>query len=383
MQAFSFQTVPTLVIEPGVAASLGALIDRLGCRKLFLVTDQGIVDQGLLAPVLAGLSAHGIGASVYAGVQADPPVAVVQAAVQAARDTGVDGVLGLGGGSSLDVAKLVALLVRSGEALDAVYGVGVARGPRLPLMLLPTTAGTGSEVTPIAIVTAADGQKKGVVSPWLLPDVAVLDAELTVSLPPAVTAATGIDAMVHAIEAYTSRRLKNPLSDCLACEALRLLGSHIETAVEYGDRRDARSAMLLGSMLAGQAFANAPVGGVHALAYPVGARFHVPHGLSNALVLPGVLRFNLDAAQDLYARLAEVLVPQAGGSTRERARTLLEWLTELPARLGLPTRLRDVGIAATDIDLLAAEAMQQTRLLANNPVEIRMDDAKSIYQGVL
>jgi alcohol dehydrogenase class IV len=189
----------------------------------------------------------------------------------------------------MDVAKLVALLAHGTEKLDEVYGVGVAKGPRLPLILVPTTAGTGSEVTPISIVTTGEGEKKGVVSPVLLPDIAVLDAELTLGLPAAVTAATGIDAMVHAIEAYTSKRLKNPVSDCLAREALRLLSLNIHEACSDGSNCEARQGMLLGAMLAGLAFANAPVAGVHALAYPVGARFHVPHGLSNSLVLPAVM----------------------------------------------------------------------------------------------
>ncbi len=383
MSPFTFQTVASLVVEPGAAARLAPVIARLRCHTLFIVTDRGIVDHGLLDPVLAGLDAAGVATRVHSGVQADPPAHVVQAAVQAARDAGADGVLGIGGGSSLDVAKLVALLAGGGEALDAVYGVDAACGPRLPLVLVPTTAGTGSEVTPIAIVTTGDGQKKGVVSRWLLPDVAVLDADLCLSLPPAVTAATGIDAMVHAIEAFTSRRLKNPLSDCLALEALRLLGGHLHTVVAHGDRRDARAAMLLGAMLAGQAFANAPVGGVHALAYPIGARFHVPHGLSNALVLAAVLEFNLDSAHALYAQLADVLLPRATGTAIERARALVAWLRALPAEVGLPTRLRDVGIAAADIDALAGDAMLQTRLLVNNPVDIEFDDARAIYRSVL
>ncbi|TXM88309.1 iron-containing alcohol dehydrogenase, partial [Methylobacterium sp. WL103] len=234
-----------------------------------------------------------------------------RAAAAFARASGSELVLAIGGGSALDTAKLVAYLARSHEALDAIYGVGLAKGARLPLILVPTTAGTGSEVTPIAIVTTPTQEKKGVVAPRLLPDWAVLDPELTLGLPAAVTAATGIDAMVHAIEAYTSRHRKNPISDGLARQALGLLACHIRTACADGGDVEARSGMLLGSMLAGMAFANAPVAAVHALAYPVGALFHVPHGLSNALVLMGVLRFNLPEAQALYAELAPILDPDA------------------------------------------------------------------------
>ena len=232
---------------------------------------------------------------------ADPPSHVVEAAVALGREKQVEAVVSIGGGSALDTAKLVAYLARSDDRLDDIYGVSLAKGQRLPLLLAPTTAGTGSEVTPIAIVTTPTTEKKGVVSPRLLPDWAILDPELTLGLPPHVTAATGIDAMVHAIEAYTSRHKKNPISDQLARQALALLSANIREVCQNGSNLEARGNMLLGSMLAGMAFANAPVAAVHALAYPIGAIFHVPHGLSNALVLMGVLRFNLPEAQALYA----------------------------------------------------------------------------------
>jgi alcohol dehydrogenase class IV len=264
-----------------------------------------------------------------------------------------------------------------------MYGVDVARGPRLPLVLVPTTAGTGSETTPVAIVTTGDGQKKGVVSGLLIPDCAVLDARLTLGLPRPGTAATGIDAMVHAIEAYTSKRLKNPVSDALAREALGLLIGNIERVCEKGDDLAGREAMLLGASLAGLAFANAPVAAVHALAYPVGARFHVPHGLSNSLVLPAVLRFNLPAARDLYAELAQIIVPRAKGTSDVLAEAMIERLSNLPAKLGLPTRLEQVGIGEQDLETLAGEAMEQTRLLVNNPRDMTREHAYAIYREVL
>jgi alcohol dehydrogenase class IV len=383
LNSFEFQSTRSTVVELGATARLGEIVQRLGCRRIFLVTDKGILDNGLLESALKSFSKEGIVATVCADVQADPPSQVILAATAAAVEADADGVIGLGGGSSMDVAKLVALLAKGNEKLDDIYGVGVAKGPRLPLILVPTTAGTGSEVTPISIVTTGEGEKKGVVSPVLLPDIAVLDADLTLGLPPSVTAATGIDAMVHAIEAYTSKRLKNPVSDCLAREALRLLGSNIHEACSNGSNREARQGMLLGAMLAGLAFANAPVAGVHALAYPVGARFHVPHGLSNSLVLPAVMRFNLEAAEGLYAEIAPSLIPNVQGTESQKARALVERLSALPAELSLPTRLRDVGIAAGDIQALAEDAMRQTRLLINNPKEILLGDAKAIYEEVL
>jgi alcohol dehydrogenase class IV len=250
-------------------------------------------------------------------------------------------------------------------------------------MLVPTTAGTGSEVTPIAIVTTGASEKMGVVSPVLLPDVAVLDPDLTLGLPPAVTAATGIDAMVHAIEAHASASANNnPISRALAREALRLMGAAIETAVKDGANRAARSDMLLGAMLAGQAFANSPVAAVHALAYPIGGHFHVPHGLSNALVLPHVLRFNAEVANDAYADIAAIVFPELGEIGRQgRGAAFAESLAGLSVRCGLQPRLRDVGIPEDALAMMATDAMKQTRLLVNNPRPLGHADALAIYRA--
>jgi alcohol dehydrogenase class IV len=380
---FEFQTPRSTLVAAGASARLGELATQLRCRAVFLVTDKGVEQAGLLKPALVSLADAGVAVTIYSEVQADPPAAIVLAAVAAAQAVGADGVIGLGGGSSMDVAKLVALRAAGNETLDQVYGVGAARGPRLPLILVPTTAGTGSEVTAISIVTTGEGQKKGVVTPVIIPDWAVLDADLTLGLPPFVTAATGVDAMVHAIEAFTSKRLKNPLSDMLAREALALLGKNIQEACRNGANRDARQNMLLGAMLAGMAFANAPVAAVHALAYPIGARFHVPHGVSNSLVLPEVLRFNASAAPELYAQLADILVPGCTGSCAAKTALLVDHLAALPGELGLPTRLSEVGIGAADLPALAADAMLQTRLLVNNPRELALADVHAIYEAVL
>ena len=365
---FSFRTVPCIECGPGKVAGIGAHCDRLGISRLLVVTDPGLVQLGIVDPVLHALRHDNISFEVFAEVREDPPVATILGAVGQAQAAGVDGVLGVGGGSSMDVAKLVAVLLGSGERLEDIYGVDQVKGRRLPLIQVPTTAGTGSEVTAVAIVTTGKSTKAGVVSNELLADVALLDAELTLAMPPALTAMTGIDAMVHAVEAYTSIHKKNPYSDMLAREALRLMSASIRVAVKQGDNRDARSAMLHGAMLAGQAFANAPVAAVHALAYPIGGHFHVAHGLSNSLVLPGVLRFNVAAASNYYAELAALLVPGVSGTAGQRSDRLVSYFEELIAELGLPTRLRDVGIAATDLEMLADEAMLQQRLLVNNPL---------------
>lgn len=382
MQSFTFNTAPSVIFGSGAIGRIGEIAaTRLG-PYVMLVTDAGLVEAGLVAPVLDSLHRAGIAAELYAEVVADPPESVILDAVAKARDFGAEGVIGLGGGSSLDVAKLVSLLLKSGESLGDIYGVGLAKGPRLPLVLAPTTSGTGSEVTPISIVTTGAHEKKGVVSPVLLPDIALLDPDLTLGLPPHVTAATGIDAMVHAIEAYTSTSANNnPVSRALAGEALRLLGQNIRQAVRDGDR-EARSAMLLGSMLAGQAFANSPVAAVHALAYPIGGHFGIPHGLSNALVLPHVLRFNAPVAAGLYAELAPHVFPHlAGLSGAPCADAFVEGMAALAAEIGLQPRLRDVGIPADALAMMAEDAMKQTRLLVNNPRPVTLADARAIYEA--
>ncbi|MGR9193386.1 iron-containing alcohol dehydrogenase [Rhizobium leguminosarum] len=383
MSTFTFATVPQIIAGPGCITRLSELTKtRLGPRVM-VISDDGVVKAGLVQPALASLADGGAEISIFTGVVADPPDAIIHAAVAQAISFGATGVLGIGGGSSLDVAKLVALLCKSGDALDDIYGVGKVSGQRLPLVLVPTTAGTGSEVTPISIVTTGAYEKKGVVSPVLLPDAALLDAELTLGLPPAVTAATGIDAMVHAIEAFTSASANNnPVSRSLAKEALRLLGANLEIAVMRGTDLSARQAMLLGAMLAGQAFANSPVAAVHALAYPIGGRYHVPHGLSNSLVLPHVLRFNATVCGDAYAELAPCLFPHLGPAGRaERLSGFVEGLALLPIHLNLPVRLRDVGIPRDGLPLLAQSAMEQTRLLVNNPRTVSQWDATQIYEA--
>ena len=385
MNAFQFSTVPTIIAEAGAANNLGVLVaERFPlARRALIVTDAGFLKTGLLEAPIANLKARGLVVDVYSDVVADPPEAVVLAAVDHARRLGSDIVLGIGGGSSMDVAKLIAVLAASNQPIAEAYGIGNVRGQRLPLIQVPTTAGTGSEVTNIAIVTTGETTKMGVVAPQLYADIAVLDASLTVGLPPLVTAATGIDAMVHAIEAYTSRHKKNSISDVLARQALAMLSSNLVRACENGADLAARQAMLVGACLAGQAFSNAPVAAVHALAYPIGGIFHVPHGLSNSLVLPHVLRFNLSHTAEHYAELADVIAPGATGSTAARADRLIAAMQQIAEVTGIHTRLGQVGIVEKDLDRLAEDAMKQTRLLGNNPREMTLEHARAIYAAAL
>ena len=381
MTPFTFNTTPSLRMGAGLARQLGDIVRPVCGEDILFVTDPGMVATGLVGQVVDNLRAAGLRVTVFDQVQADPPEAVILQAADVARV--VSGVVGFGGGSSLDVAKLAALLAASRQPLAEAYGIGNAKGPRLPLVLVPTTAGTGSEVTPISIVTTGASEKMGVVSPIILPDVAVLDPELTLGLPAHVTAATGIDAMVHAIEAYASANPNNnPVSRALAVEALRLMGRVLQRAVDTPGDIEARSDMLLGSMLAGQAFANSPVAAVHALAYPIGGHYKVPHGLSNALVLPHVLRFNAEVAPQAYADLLPHVFPEVSAEgVDDAAMKFVEGMAALSRACGLQQNLRDMGVKKEALPMLARDAMNQTRLLVNNPRPVDEAAALKIYEA--
>ena len=376
---FEFRTVPNIFVGTGSSKRLAnTLLDTCGnIGKVFFITDKILLELGVANQALESLKEKGIQANIYCDVVPDPPEAVVLEAYERAKAFGADAIIGLGGGSSLDTAKLVATLLGSDQPLKSMYGVNQVTGRRLPLVLVPTTAGTGSEVTPVSIVTVDATTKMGVSSPVLYGDIALLDAGLTTGLPKAITAATGIDAMVHAIEAYTSRIHKNPISDNLARVALQKLHGNIERACTDGHDLAAREEMLLGAMYAGQAFANAPVGAVHALAYPLGATFHVPHGLSNSLILSPVLEFNATAAEDLYAELASCIGLPA------TSRALIDEMTRIANATGIETRLHQVGVKEEDLAQLAEDAMKISRLLVNNPREMTFDDALACYKAVL
>lgn len=380
MQDFSFSAVPTVLVEWGAARRLGELLGTWYTeRDVLIVTDGGLRRSGTLDAALSSLEAAGFRSTLFDDVVADPPETVLVECVARAHAAGCDLVLGLGGGSSLDVAKLAAVLTGSPQPLSELYGIGNVRGSRLPLVQIPTTAGTGSEATNISILTTGETSKLGVVADQLFADRVLLDAELTVGLPALHTAATGIDAMVHAIEAYTSRIKKNPLSDLMAREALGMLAGNIIAACTDGTNRAARQAMLLGANLAGQAFANAPVAAVHALAYPLGGHFHVPHGLANALMLGPVLRFNATAAAPFYAELGDTL-GLGGTDTAGKATAFIDYIVELLDRSGAPRLLRDVGVDAESLPMLATDAVAQQRLLANNPVPVEQADALQLYR---
>lgn len=385
MSDFNFNTTPGIIFGKGVSTSSSdKIIDKLG-DNIFLITDADLIKIGLNKSIINELSKSS-SVEVFDDVESDPSKKTLIKALDRAKTFKPTGILGFGGGSSMDIAKLVSLLIGTEQNIENIWGVGNAKGPRLPLVLIPTTAGTGSEVTPISIITLEGDQKKGVSSPIILPDLAVLDPELTLNLPRDITAATGIDAMVHAIEAYTSiNQNNNPISKLLAIESLKLLGTSIETAVFDGHNIEARSNMLLGSMMAGQAFANSPVSAVHALAYPIGGIFHIPHGLSNSLILPHVLKFNSinPKACEQYAFLAPFIFKDINLKTNNQiiCNEFIDRLEKLSSLLKIPSKLRDIDIPKEACAKMAKESMKQTRLLVNNPREVTEEDAFNIYNA--
>jgi alcohol dehydrogenase len=374
----SFQTVSDIRIDPDGTRKLDAYIDGLCANKrVAIITDKGVRGLGLMDAGLAALQDAGYEVLIFDDVVADPPEEIVLKGAETVKKFGAGLVIGFGGGSPMDTAKVIAHLAGCDQSLESMYGVGLAKGPRLPLMLIPTTAGTGSEVTNVAILTTGKTAKMGVVADVLYADRVLLDASLTFGLPQSITASTGIDAMVHAIEAYTSIREKNPLSDALALSALRKMKGAIVTACHEGTNIEARNDMLIGAMLAGQAFSNAPCAAVHALAYPLGGFFHVPHGLSNALVLTDVMKYNLPKADHWYGEIARDLgVGQTGVS-------LIDEMLRIKDETQVPQTLTDVGISANAIPIMAEDAMTKERLLINNARKMTYDAVVNIYETIL
>ncbi|WP_064713715.1 iron-containing alcohol dehydrogenase [Rhizobium bangladeshense] len=384
MKEFAFHTPLNILFEAGASSRIAGLLKDYKASHVLLVTDKNVRALGLTRDAEAAIAEAGIALTVFDGIAADPPSHSIEAATEICRGRGCDAVVSIGGGSALDTAKLVAYLAKTSDKLEDIYGIGFATGERLPLVLVPTTAGTGSEVTPVAVVTTPTNEKKAVVSLRLIPDWAVLDPVLTLGLPPDVTAQTGIDAMVHATEAYTGKIKKKTISDQLALKALALLAANIRKVYADGSDLKARSEMLLGSMLAGMAFANSPVAAVHALAYPIGALFHVSHGLSNALILPYVLEFNRPAAEAHYAELSEVIQPGYRRQSKDAdAAAFIAEIRALCRDCGVPSSLSAVGIGEGDLSGLAEDAMKQTRLLGNNPRDLDYDQARAIYAKAL
>jgi alcohol dehydrogenase class IV len=380
----SFQTTGRIVMGPGSIQGLAGEIRRLKGTKVLMVTDPGLVRSGIVGRVEGLLAEAGIPFGVFDQVEPDPRFEIaadVLALIQAEK---ADLVIGIGGGSSIDIAKVAAILATNTDPITAYFGIDLIPNPGLKTVLIPTTAGTGSEVTPIAILSSHhDKLKKGIVSPYLLPACALLDPELTLGLPPAVTAATGMDALIHAIEAYTSKNATS-ITDMLAVKSMELLFDNLRIACANGGNLEARTKMLEGSLLAGMAFANAGVTAVHAFAYPIGAEFHIPHGVANTIMILPVMEFNLMGNLRKFADIANILGQNTEGlSERQAARLSVVAVRELAEDLGVPSSLSLYGVKEEHIPGLAEGVMKVTRLLANNPRDLSRKDAEMIYRKAL
>ncbi len=381
--------VAKLVFTPLSYTGWGALqqllpeVKRYNPRKILVVTDPALVKLGLVEAVIAPLREQGYPVEIYSDVVPEPPLSTGEKLVAFAREGKFDLVIGVGGGSALDLAKLAAVMaVHEGPVAEYLNLTGkrsvTAKG--LPKILIPTTSGTGSEVTNISVLSL-ETTKDVVTHDYLLADVAIVDPELTVSVPPRVTAATGIDALTHAIEAYVSVNA-SPATDGLALQAIRLIGRSLRKAVRQGADREARTDMSNGSYLAGLAFFNAGVAGVHALAYPLGGQFHISHGESNAVLLPYVLGY---IRKSCSKRMGDILNALGGNSQylseTEASCKCVEELQRLVADVGIPQTLGGFHIPQAALESLTQAGLQQRRLLARSPLRLLEKDIRRIYQA--
>jgi len=349
-------------------------------RKPLVVTDQGVRSSGTLDQITDQLK--GIDFGIYDGVQPEPEVAIVEDGKRAFQEKGYDGLIAVGGGSAMDIAKCIAVYARHDGPLEDLFGEDQVAKRGAPLVAIPTTAGTGSEVTNIAILADTQQQtKKGIVSDYLLPDVAIVSPEMTLSCPRSVTAASGVDALVHAIEAYLSN-FASPITDALALKAMTMIVNALPKAFANPSNIQAREDMATGSLLAGLAFGNAGVGAVHALAYPLGGRFHLAHGVSNALLLPHVMTWNKLACVERFRDIAVAFDEPVGGLTdNEAADRVIDRLHRLCAEVNIPAGLRHFDIPESALPELAAAALKVERLLRNNPRVLTVDETEAIYRA--
>lgn len=348
-----------------------------GMKNLFILTADPILP--LVQPVICHLEEEGVRTMVETKILGEPTVGDFKRILKEAQDFGADSVIGIGGGSVMDVAKLVAVFLHSEQKIEECYGIGFIRQRGVWFACAPTTAGTGSEVSPNAILLdEKDNGKKGIISNFLLADVAYLDPQLTATVPPRITAETGMDALTHCIEVYTNK-FAHPCVDMYALKGIELIAKNLERAVKNGSDMEAREAMLLGSMYGGLGLGPVNTAAVHALAYPVGGMFHKSHGLSNSVLLPTVMKFNMQGNEKRYAEVALACGCEPGATDAETAMRGIEFIAEMSKACGIPQTLEEIGIPASAIDDMAKAAMLQQRLLKNNPRPITEDDCREIY----
>lgn len=380
---FTFRAAPEITFGVGSVQLLGQKLKNYGVQKLLLVVDQGFAKHGPLSKVTDALAKAGIKFSIFDQVEPEPRAETADRCGSLAKEGKFDFIIGLGGGSAMDTAKAAAILVTNEGRAKDFQGLNKVSRPGIPKGMIPTTAGTGSEVTFTAVFINEEEKKKaGINSPHLFPEMALLDPELTLSLPPAVTAYTGMDALAHAIESFTSLQA-NSLSEMFSLEAVRKIAKNLRSAVENGSDINARSEMLMGSLLAGIGLANAGVTAVHSLSYPLGGSFRVPHGVGNGLLLPAVMEYNASSCPERFACLAEAMDIEIKGLTvMEAALKAVEAVKKLAQDIEIPLRLSDLGIPKSALPWMAEEALKVVRPLENNPRSISKEDALRIYEAV-
>jgi len=366
----------------GALDTLADEASKLVAKRALIVTDPGVYQAGLIDPVKEQLSKAGLSVDIYPEAEPEPTYPRLNAAAEQLGKRGYDLLVGAGGGSSMDTAKALAILFAHGGKGQDYGGIDKVPGPGVPVFTIPTTAGTGSEVTNIAIFGDIEkGYKLGIVSPYLLARLALVDPTLTYGCPPKVTAASGIDALIHAIECYTGNKAST-FTDALALQAMELIVGNLRTAVKNGSDTEARNCMSEGALLAGIAFGNSGVAAAHALAYPLGSRFHVAHGVANGLFLSYVMECNLSANLSKYAIVAQMLgVEMEGLSLQEAAEKGVEAARALITDIGIPLHLRELGVPKEALEGMAVATMDVTRLLANNPKKLTLDDVRRIWQN--
>ena len=369
-----------IVFGTGCIQTLVEDYKKMGLQRLFVLTAPPI--RPLIEDTLAELKSAGVNIEVFQDIVAEPTVNDFKKILEVARQFKADSVVGVGGGSVLDVTKLFAAFINSDQQVEDCFGTGFIKQKGLWFACLPTTAGTGSEVSPNAILLdERDHLKKGIVSPFLIADVAYVDPKLTWTVPAKVTADTGMDALTHCIEAYTNK-FAHPSVDIYALQGIRLIAANLEKAVKNGQDQEAREALAFGSLYGGLCLGPVNTAAVHALSYPLGGEFHIPHGLSNAILLPSVMKFNMPANIKRHAEVAIALGCQPGKNDEETAQRGVDFIYQLADAVGIPKKLTDLGIPQTAVDGMAKAAMQVQRLLKNNPREVTEQDARDIYNSL-
>ena len=385
MNAFTLFNAGRIVAGAGSLSRLPEIAADFRAKRVLVVSDKGVAAAGLVEPARQALALAGLHVTVLDNTPPEPEVRDVDAVLEAARAVGgVDLVVGIGGGSAMDVAKIVAVLLAHPVSLRDLLNKAPIPARGLPTVMVPTTAGTGSEATPNSIILVPEDELKiGIVSPLLMPDAVILDPLLTLTLPPAITASTGMDALTHAIECYCSKK-GNPFSDLYGLEAIKLISHSLRRAHTDGSDVQARHDMLLGAYYGGVCIATSSTTAVHALAYPLGGKYRIPHGLSNAILLPFVMEFNLDGSEPRFAAMARAMGLQVEGlAERAAGERFIEALYKLNADLGIKSSLRDKGVSDADLDGLVDGASKVTRLLDNNPRTMSRADMRAIYQRLM